>query len=101
MTKLTPWLLALLSAFLLVQNWLQQTAIENILLTQTTETAWFAATSAQIAEFQRFDEDQLLIVTNHEERLQFVEKQCDVLVAASRSGKNGFKVIAAYEETTK
>ena len=54
-----------------------------------------------MAELQRFDEDQLLIVTNHEERLQFVEKQCDILVAASRSGKNGFKVISAYEETTK
>jgi|SRR3990172_1041851 len=94
-------LLGLFVVSLMIHNYFQQKAIDALINTQSIQAAWFADVSKQLAELQRIDESQVLILEDHENRLLFTERQCDVLVAASRSGKNGFKVIAAYEETTK
>jgi len=99
--KVAILLLSLTVIALSILGYFQQEAISALVNTQSIQTAWFADVSRQLAELRQISEGQLLIVTDHEDRLQFVERQCDVLVAASRSGRNGFKVIAAYEETTK
>ena len=99
--KVAILLLSLTVIALSILGYFQQEAISALVNTQSIQAAWFADVSKQLAELQRIDESQVLILEDHENRLLFTERQCDVLVAASRSGRNGFKVIAAYEETTK